>query len=38
VVASELAIEKSQVEAGPVLVPDAAQTVLDESDLPPPPP
>ncbi len=38
VLAGELTVEKSQVEAGPLIVPESAEAVLDEADLPPPTP
>lgn len=37
VLAAELTVERSGIEAGTVVVPDSAEEVLDDSDLPPPP-
>lgn len=36
--AGEVVVDRSEVEAGPVVVPDGAEAALDEADLPPPPP
>lgn len=37
VLAAEVSVERSELESGPVSVPDSAERVLRESDLPPPP-